>query len=68
MHALILKLWKENRMTIFMVSHDLSESFTLGTRLLTFDRLRTDPQAPERYGASVTYDLPLRQSARAAVA
>lgn len=61
MHALILKLWMENRMTIFMVSHDLSESFTLGTRLLTFDRLREDPQAPERYGASITYDLPLRR-------
>jgi NitT/TauT family transport system ATP-binding protein len=64
MHALILKLWTDNRMTIFMVSHDLSESFTLGTRLLTFDRLRTDPQAPERYGASVTYDLPLRRPGR----
>ncbi len=64
MHALILKLWEENRMTIFMVSHDLSESFTLGTRLLTFDRLRTDPQSPERYGASVTYDLPLRRPGR----
>ena len=65
MHALILKLWQENRMTIFMVSHDLSESFTLGTRLLTFDRLRHDPQAPERFGASVTYDLPLRRTAPA---
>jgi NitT/TauT family transport system ATP-binding protein len=68
MHALILKLWMDNRMTIFMVSHDLSESFTLGTRLLTFDRVRTDPQAPERYGASVTYDLPLRRPTQAAVA
>jgi NitT/TauT family transport system ATP-binding protein len=68
MHALILKLWMDNRMTIFMVSHDLSESFTLGTRLLTFDRVRVDPQAPERYGASVTYDLPLRRPGRAAAA
>jgi NitT/TauT family transport system ATP-binding protein len=61
MHALILRLWAQNRMTIFMVSHDLAESFTLGTRLLTFDRLRHDPQSPERFGASVTYDLPLRR-------
>lgn len=59
MHALILKLWAENRMTIFMVSHDLQESFSLGTRLLTFDKLRHDPQAPEAYGAGVTYDMPL---------
>jgi NitT/TauT family transport system ATP-binding protein len=65
MHELILKLWAENRMTIFMVSHDIKESFTLGTRLLTFDKLRQDPQAPEAYGASVTYDMPLnRRSAR----
>ncbi|MBC8028293.1 MAG: ATP-binding cassette domain-containing protein [Steroidobacteraceae bacterium] len=61
MHALILKLWEENRMTIFMVSHDLQESFMLGTRLLTFDKLRHDPQSPEAYGASVTYDMPLQR-------
>ncbi len=40
MHELILRLWAENRMTIFMVSHDIQESFQLGTRLLTFDKLR----------------------------
>ena len=27
MHELILELWAENRMTIFMVSHDIQESF-----------------------------------------
>ena len=59
MHELILKLWSDNRMTIFMVSHDIQESFSLGTRLLTFDKLRHDPQSPEAYGASVTYDMPL---------
>ncbi|HLA73619.1 MAG TPA: ABC transporter ATP-binding protein [Steroidobacteraceae bacterium] len=65
MHELILKLWAENRMTIFMVSHDIKESFMLGTRLLTFDKLRHDPQAPEAYGASVTYDMPLNRRAAA---
>ena len=69
MHQLILKLWADNRMTIFMVSHDLQESFSLGTRLLTFDKLRHDPQAPEAYGASVTYDMPLaRRAARPVLA
>jgi NitT/TauT family transport system ATP-binding protein len=67
MHELILKLWAENRMTIFMVSHDIKESFMLGTRLLTFDKLRHDPQAPEAYGASVTYDMPLNRRAAAHV-
>jgi NitT/TauT family transport system ATP-binding protein len=61
MHRLILELWAANRMTIFMISHDIKESFELGTRLLTFDRLRVDPQSPERFGASVTYDLKLQR-------
>jgi NitT/TauT family transport system ATP-binding protein len=63
MHTLILKLWRDNGMTIFMISHDIQESFALGTRLLTFDRLRQDPQSPEAYGASITYDIPLRRRA-----
>jgi NitT/TauT family transport system ATP-binding protein len=46
-------------MTIFMVTHDLKEGFKLGTRLLVFDKLRWDPQAPEAYGATITYDLPV---------
>src|SRR6185503_10130022 len=64
MHQLILRLWTENRMTIFMVSHDIQESFLLGTRMLTFDKLRHDPQAPEAYGAGVTYDLRLGRNRR----
>ena len=63
MHKLILDLWAANRMTVFMISHDLKESFELGTRLLTFDRLRVDPQSPERFGARVTYDLRLKRAA-----
>jgi NitT/TauT family transport system ATP-binding protein len=60
MHEIILKLWEMNRMTIFMITHDLKESFALGTRLLVFDKLRHDPQAPDAYGATVTYDIPLK--------
>jgi NitT/TauT family transport system ATP-binding protein len=60
MHALILKLWNLNKMTIFMVTHDLTESFALGTRVLVFDKVRLDPQAPEAYGATITYDIPLK--------
>ena len=43
MHQLILKLWNMNKMTIVMVTHDLKESFYLGTRLLVFDKVRFDP-------------------------
>ena len=60
MHELVIRLWRENRMTIFMITHDVREAFALGTRLLVFDRIRHDPQAPERYGATITYQIPLR--------
>ena len=65
MHALVLDLWQRRSIGIFMVTHDLHEGFTLGTRLLVFDRPREDPHAPERYGATVTYDLSLERSSAA---
>jgi NitT/TauT family transport system ATP-binding protein len=64
MHALLLDLWRETRLTVFMVTHDLSEGFHLGTRLLVFDKLRVDPHAPQAYGARVTYDIPLNPDRR----
>jgi NitT/TauT family transport system ATP-binding protein len=66
MHEIILRLWEKNRMTVFMVTHDVQESFQLGTRLLVFDKKRHDPQAPEAYGATVTYDIPLNRKLPAA--
>ncbi len=71
MHGLLLELWHETRLTVFMVTHDLSEGFTLGTRILVFDKPRHDPHAPGAFGARITYDIPLnedRRAARAAVA
>lgn len=65
MHALILDLWNQHKMTIFMVTHDLKESFELGTRLLVFDKVRQDPQAPEAFGATITFDIPLKGHRRA---
>ena len=64
MHELILKLWRDTGTTIFMVTHDLHEGFYLGTRLLVFDKVRNDPQKPEAYGATITYDLPIGQNDR----
>jgi NitT/TauT family transport system ATP-binding protein len=61
MHQLILPLWRDRKMTVIMVTHDLKEAFGLGTRLLAFDRYRVDPQAPGRFGAVITYDLDLRR-------
>jgi NitT/TauT family transport system ATP-binding protein len=42
-----------------MVTHDLSEAFTLAKRVLVLDKTREDPHNPERYGASLTYDIPV---------
>lgn len=70
MHQLLLELWRETKLTVFMVTHDLSEGFTLGTRILVFDKVRHDPHAPNAYGARITYDIPLnpdRRASRAAV-
>ena len=58
MHVLVKRLWRQTGMTVFMVTHDLKEAFALGTRVLTFDKIRRDPQAPEAYGATITYDIP----------
>ncbi|MCK0195882.1 ABC transporter ATP-binding protein [Ancylobacter sp. 6x-1] len=57
MHTLVRELWEENEMTIVMVTHDLSEAFLLGTRVIAVDRPRTDPQAPERFGATISSDF-----------
>ncbi len=59
MHVLISSLWERHKLTIFMITHDLKEGFSLGSRLWVFDKVRHDPQAPDAYGASITYDIPL---------
>lgn len=62
LHKLVLTLWAETHVTVFMVAHDLTEGFYLGTRLLVFDKPRIDPQAPHHFGATITYDLPIARS------
>jgi len=59
MHELILQIWRKTRVNIFMITHDLKEGFYLGTRLWVFDKIRHDPQAPNAYGATITYDIPV---------
>lgn len=65
MHELVLSLWRDHRLTVFMVTHDIKEGFYLGTRLWVFDKTRNDPQAPHAYGATITYDLPVGKVDRA---
>ena len=57
-HDLMLRLWWETKMTVFMVTHDLREAFYLGTRVIAFDRLRKREEELERYGATIAFDTP----------
>ena len=59
MHELVCQLHEELSLTVFMVTHDIAEGFKLGTRLLVFDKPRLDPHEPDRYGATITFDLPV---------
>jgi len=68
MHVLTTRLWREFGLTIVMVTHDIKEAFSLGTRVLTLDKRRHDPHAPHRYGAGVIYDLSLSRKAEQAAA
>ncbi len=65
MHTLITRLWRQYELTVIMVTHDIREAFSLGTRVLALDKRRHDPHAPHRYGATAVYDLPLTKPATA---
>ena len=60
MHVFLTELRAEIGMTVFMVTHDLPEGFKLGDRVLVFDKLRWDPQDPAAFGATITYDIDVR--------
>jgi NitT/TauT family transport system ATP-binding protein len=56
-HALMQSLWNERGMTVVMVTHDLSEAFRLGTRVIALERRRNRPEEAARYGAIVSQDI-----------
>jgi len=56
-HRLMIRLWNELPMTVVMVTHDLREAFTLGTRVVALGRTRDRPEEAARYGASITKDI-----------
>jgi NitT/TauT family transport system ATP-binding protein len=68
MHVLITRLWREQGLTIAMVTHDIGEAFALGTRVLTLDKRRHDPHAPHRFGATAVYDIALDRKLAATAA
>ena len=56
-HGLMQRLWRETHLTVVMVTHDLSEAFRLGTRVVALERPAREGQEPDRFGAGVTYDI-----------
>jgi NitT/TauT family transport system ATP-binding protein len=56
-HALMLDLWNSAELTVVMVTHDLSEAFRLGSRVIALDRVRSRPEEKTRYGSVITQDL-----------
>jgi len=56
-HALMNELWVQQGITVVMVTHDLSEAFRLGTRVIALERRRNRPEEKERYGATVAHDI-----------
>lgn len=56
-HVLIGRIWNTSDLTVVMVTHDLSEAFLLGTRVIAFERKRNRPEEIERYGATLSDDL-----------
>lgn len=64
MHELVSGLWESKGLTIIMITHDIQEAFKLGTRVISFDKRRHDPQEPHRFGATAVYDMPLDRKNR----
>jgi NitT/TauT family transport system ATP-binding protein len=56
-HTLMKRLWNQSQMTVVMVTHDLSEAFTLATRVIAFERRRDRPEERARYGATISKDV-----------
>ena len=56
-HVLMKRIWNAANLTVVMVTHDLSEAFALGTRVIAFERPRNRPEERERYGARLTGDI-----------
>lgn len=56
-HVLMKRIWNASDLTVVMVTHDLTEAFSLATRVIAFERQRNRPEELERYGATLSGDI-----------
>jgi len=57
MHELLLDIHSKLNFGVVMVTHDISEAFKLGTRVLVFDKIKEDVDFPNRYGSTIVNDI-----------
>lgn len=57
MHDLLLDIHSKLNFGVVMVTHDISEAFKLGSRVLVFDKVKVDKQYPNRYGSTIVNDI-----------
>lgn len=57
MHDLLLEIHSKLNFGVVMVTHDISEAFKLGTRVLVFDKVKVDKDFPNRYGSTIVNDI-----------
>ena len=57
MHELLLNIHSKLNFGVVMVTHDISEAFKLGTRVLVFDKIKVDENYPNRYGSTIVNDI-----------
>lgn len=57
MHELLLDIHSKLNFAVVMVTHDISEAFKLGTRVLVFDKVKVDEKYPNRYGSTIVNDI-----------
>ena len=57
MHELLLNIHSKLNFGVVMVTHDISEAFKLGTRVLVFDKVKEDKDFPNRYGSTIVNDI-----------
>ncbi len=56
MHELLLDIHSKLNFGVVMVTHDISEAFKLGSRVLVFDKVKVDKDYPNRFGSTIVSD------------
>lgn len=64
MHELLLDIHSKLNFGVVMVTHDISEAFKLGTRVLVFDKIKVDNEFPNRYGSTIVNDIDSKKEKR----